>query len=200
MPSVYTELIQEGCSFNEFVMKCARAMGACVMMRDDPVSTPIPERFAPTDYYAMKLDESKKELSRLKEMSQEEAEDEAKNQFQTELKHLEERMEKNRQIYNKYNVMLQKIDRWIPPTEDHLGLKDFMKSQVKESMDFDCDARYYTNIVVENLTGESWRSKNINKLLGEIDYYYIENQKELTRVEARNVWVKQLRNSIMEEM
>ncbi len=49
MPTGYTHLIEEGCNLEEFVWACARAFGACVMMRDDSVDKPVPEKFEPSD-------------------------------------------------------------------------------------------------------------------------------------------------------
>jgi len=36
MPTGYTNCIKDGVTFEQFVWKCARAMGALVMMRDEP--------------------------------------------------------------------------------------------------------------------------------------------------------------------
>jgi hypothetical protein len=43
MPTGYTAAIGEGIEFDKFVMQCARAMGACVMMRDEPIGPKLRE-------------------------------------------------------------------------------------------------------------------------------------------------------------
>jgi hypothetical protein len=58
MPTGYTaKLMEEGQSFPEFAMRCARNFGALIMMRDESLDVPIPEQFEPSDYYRKKLSE-----------------------------------------------------------------------------------------------------------------------------------------------
>ena len=65
MPTGYTAtLMEKGQDFPDFVLLCARAMGATIMLRDEPLDAPIPE-FQPSDYSAKQLEESKEELARL---------------------------------------------------------------------------------------------------------------------------------------
>ena len=61
MPTGYTDLINNGCTFNEFVMGCARAFGATIDMRDEPLGAEIPEKFELSDYHSAKIDEAKRE-------------------------------------------------------------------------------------------------------------------------------------------
>jgi len=73
MPTGYTaKLMESGQTFQDFVMQCARAFGACVMMRDDPMDAPIPERFEPSDYNVKRLAEAKAELVKLQAMTNDE--------------------------------------------------------------------------------------------------------------------------------
>src|SRR5271168_1391855 len=51
MPTGYTEAIKDGISFQEFAMRCVRAMGVCITLRDEPSGAPIPERFEPSPSY-----------------------------------------------------------------------------------------------------------------------------------------------------
>lgn len=43
MTTGYTSIIEDGCSFAEYVWRCARAMGANIRMRDDSLDTPVRE-------------------------------------------------------------------------------------------------------------------------------------------------------------
>ena len=74
MPSAYTAAVSDGIDFKTFVLRCARAMGACVSMRDDPLDVPIPERFEPSDYHVRKTLEAEAQLETLRAMSPAEAE------------------------------------------------------------------------------------------------------------------------------
>jgi hypothetical protein len=74
MPTGYTAAIADDITFDEFVMGCAaRGMGALVM-RNEPASALIPERFEPSDYHTKKIAEANATLGRLAGMTADEAE------------------------------------------------------------------------------------------------------------------------------
>ena len=66
MPTGYTaELMEKGEPFNRFVMRCARAFGALIDLRDAQMDAPIPEKFEPSDYHVKALAKALAELERL---------------------------------------------------------------------------------------------------------------------------------------
>jgi hypothetical protein len=67
MPTGYTADVQNGTvtELRDFALSCARAFGACIMMRDDPPGTPIPDQFEPSSYYRIECEKAQAELSRL---------------------------------------------------------------------------------------------------------------------------------------
>ena len=71
MPTGYTAVIQDNLdiSMKDFALVCARAFGACVMMRDEPFDTPIPEEFVPDTYHTDKLKQFTDELNHLETAS-----------------------------------------------------------------------------------------------------------------------------------
>ena len=74
MPTGYTAELSEtpDMSFEAFAWKCARAMGVCIMQRDDSASTPIAMEETPCDYYAESLSAAEKDLIELRSMDTEE--------------------------------------------------------------------------------------------------------------------------------
>ena len=64
MPTGYTASVADGrvTEFAPFALQCARAMGALIMMRDEPHDAPIPERFEASDYYSKSLAEARERL------------------------------------------------------------------------------------------------------------------------------------------
>ena len=46
-------------------MDCARAFGACIMMRDESVDAPIPEEFKPSTYHIEELEKAKSDLKKV---------------------------------------------------------------------------------------------------------------------------------------
>jgi len=196
MPTGYTAGIEKGISFNKFVTGCARAFGACITMRDDSSNTKIPESFKPSDYHVKALKKASADLKLLQSMTTAATEKEAEKDFKIEVKERQKSIEKNNKLLSKYQDMLQKVNRWQPPTPKHVGLKDFMAKQISESIDWDCDNGYYADNPSKRLSGHEWLSKEVSKALRDISYHETENQKEIERSNGRTDWVQQLRESL----
>ena len=73
MPTGYTAGVADGSiiDFNEYALQCARNFGACILLRDEPLSSEIPE-FEPSDYHEKALTESKAGLSSFLAMNENE--------------------------------------------------------------------------------------------------------------------------------
>ena len=84
MPTGYTAIIDDNpkVSFSDFVLRCARGMGACITMREEPNDTPIPERFEPSDYYRDRVERLRGTLARLSSMSDADAQAEADAEYE----------------------------------------------------------------------------------------------------------------------
>lgn len=197
MATGYTSKIKDGISFKEFLLGCAKAFGACIEMRDDPMDTPIPDEFKISDYHIKRLTEIQSEFEFINRMTIDEAAIKAKEEYEQKRKYNEQQIKERDGLRLKYNDMLIKVKNWQPPTSDHFGLKDFMIQQITSSMDFDCGTTYYEK-PIELLTGEQWLLNKKQSLFNDIDYHTKEHQKEVDRVAQRNQWIKQLRESIKE--
>jgi len=171
-------------------------MGACIDMRDEPMDAPIPERFEPSDYSSKKIAEIEMELARLKAMSTEEASQAAKADYAAEIQRNSEAIQKAVDLRNKYQAMLAQVVGWEPPTSDHAGLKKFMLEQLQESMRFDCAEDYYRDHAPTLLSGERWKAAHIDKCKRDIAYHKNAHADEITRVDARNLWIAQLRKGL----
>lgn len=196
MPTGYTAAISEGITFNDFIMRCARGMGALIMMRDEPFDAPIPERFEPSDYHATKQAAAEAAMKRLREMSDEEAGSEARQDFERACAANVEAIEKNERLRDQYETMLAQVKAWNPPTADHHGLKKFMIEQITGSIDFDCDTSYYRQNAHERLSATAWREAKLAEAQRDYDYHSAEHRKEVERTESRNQWLKLLRESL----
>lgn len=199
MPSAYTESIKDRIAFNEFAMLCARAMGACIMMRDEPLSTPIPERFEPSDYHLNKSAALREVIARVEAMSTEEAEAAASENYRLESEANANAAQRADDVLAKYELMLQQVKAWTPPTEDHQGLREFMIEQIESSMRFDCDRTYYDRHQPVKQTGEQWKQQVLDKAMMDLRYHLAEHEKEIERTEARNKWIAELRQSLKVE-
>ena len=133
MPTGYTAAIADDITFDDFVMRCARGMGALVMMRDEPADAPIPERFEPSDYHLKRIAEASASLIRLAGMTEAETEQAASDAHETAVAEQAEAIHRKDMLYEKYNAMLAKVKAWKPPSDDHEGFKKFMVEQITGS-------------------------------------------------------------------
>jgi len=198
MPTGYTAAIADGISFNEFVMDCARAMGACITMRDEPSGTPIPEKFEPSTYHLEAKLAASDRLVELVLMPDEAADAKASEDYEEELSRWSGRIEELKQLSERYSQMLIQVVGWKPPTPDHEGLKKFMEDQIRQSIGWDCDISYYVKNPPVKLTGLQWRAKAREQAQRDYEYHNKNYQEEVERVADRNEWLAALRGSLVE--
>lgn len=198
MPTVYTAQIQEGISFEKFVMSCARAFGACITMRDDPADKPIPDEFKPSNYHQKCIKEIQKEISLIESYDDDKCESLAFNDYQNEKIYIENCIEEEKNLKKRYTVMFERVNNWNPPTSEHQGLKDFMIEQITSSIEFDCDTKYSEDELskLQLKSGTQWKSDKLIQLNDSLVYHTKQNAEEIERVNGRNLWIKQLRESL----
>jgi len=198
MPTGYTCDIAKDISFNQFVMNCARAFGACIEMRDDPMDKPIPKEFKPTSYHKKSLETAQKQMEKLLNMTPEQMARAAKREYKQEIKSTDEYIEEKKVLEAKYTAMLDKVVLWEPPSKEHHELKKFMIEQITGSIDFDCKLDYWIekrNKIVE-LSVKEWLAKEKKRIQWDIDYHTKEQKEEEERASGRTMWIKQLRESL----
>ena len=196
MPTGYTADIEKGITFNQYALSCARAFGACVTMRDDSSDTPIPEEFQPSDWNKKELAKAKAKLSSLNRTSVEESSQLAISEYETEMKRQEASIKKDRKLMAKYMAMLEAVNQWQPPTQEHIEFKTFMADQIERSLKFDGMEEYYNEHPPKLLSGEEWLTQKKAEAIRNIEYHTKEYQAEIDRVNIRNAWIKALRDSL----
>lgn len=200
MPTGYTSKIYEGneVSGKEFLMDCAKAFGACIMMRDDPANTPIPEEFKPSTYYAEQLNNAKIKLKRFQIMTIEEATNIVEKRYRDKIAENKKIRKERTEMKNRYLNTLADIYAWQPPTEEHVELKKFAIQQLEDSIKWDCgtDLDEYYPLDVEKELPQEYIDNQIKSCFHDIQYYSEEQEKENKRVAGRNKWIKDLRESL----
>ena len=194
MPSGYTAAIKDGITFSDFAMNCARAFGALISMRDEPLDAPIPERVEPTDYHAEKIKKAEERLSALIAMTAKELDAEAAEYWERETAYNKKAHEEAEELRKKYKAMAELINAWEPPTSAHVGLKEFMQSQIELSVNSDCNLSYLED--PEPISGELWLKSEMIKAAKEIEYGAKKHVEELARVDMHNKWLADLRGSL----
>lgn len=200
MPTGYTADVQSGkiTEFADFAMICARAFGATVLMRDDPLGKPIPQRFEASDYHEKAIDKTRVGLIRLRSLTPAQAAAERDAAEDERMKWRSEYEAKKLTQAARYRAMLAEVEKWNPPTPDHIGLKKFMAAQLKESLDFDCSPSdaYAKPLPVP----EDWLRQEMDKAEWDLAYHEKEHRKEVERTESRNKWLDDLRGSLTAQM
>jgi len=199
MPTGYTSDIYSGkeVSGKEFLMQCARAFGACITLRDEPMDAEIPEEFKPNDYHLKQIQKAKDELKKYQQMNNEDIKSAIDKEHREKITYNKEQLKNYSNMKNRYLNTLSEVLVWQPPTDQHIGLKEFAVQQLKDSIKHDCDGieKYYS-LDVKKETPEEYIKRNIEKCLKDIDYHSKEHQKEIDRTNGRTQWVKDLRNSL----
>lgn len=196
MPSGYTDAIKDDITFEQFTMNCARAMGACVTLRDEPGGGEgIPDSFEPSSYYQEKLAEDVADLEALDGITPDRCVAEATALYEASEAGRLERLSVKRKLEEKYRAMLARVEGWTPPTDEHIGLKQFMSEQITGSIDFDCDTSYSETKTVA-MTGEEWLATRVESLKKSIKYRTKEHAEEVKRAADRTTWIKDLRSSL----
>lgn len=200
MPTGYTIGIADGTTttFADYAMGCARAFGALVSMRDEPLRVPIPDKLEPsTSYNQKRLNETMAELHELRLMSDADAVAQAVSDFDASMKSRADSEAGRIARLARYNQMLAEAEAWEPPSRDHVEMKAFMVQQLKDSMKFDCsppNPAWDPEPVLQ--TGDEWRGDREQMLLRDVDYHTKQLAAEVERTGIRNEWLQQLRASL----
>ena len=196
MPTGYTaKLMEKGQTFQEYVLTCARAFGALIMMRDAPNDASIPDEFRPSNRHVEELEKEENKYIHLKSMTDDERIEFGQKAKRDEIKRNQEWLEKDQMENKRLNEMESQVLAWKPPTKDHEGLKDFMLQQINISK----NNENYILEAIEKATKKSpsdYYIEAVSKAQWNINYHTEEGKKEIERTNGRNEWIKQLRASI----
>lgn len=187
MPTGYTSGIENGMTFKEYATNCAKAFDANVLMRDLPMSAPI-KTYETDPYYVNKLLKTIKEKEEFLKLSEEQKRDLWIKEYKEYVTERTSWNNKNQLLREKYEAMLEKVNSFEPPTEDHVNYKEFMKSQIVESIKFDC----YVHEIKEQESFEDWLDIKLNGFEKDIAYYTEKNEKEISNNTGRNTWNEKL--------
>jgi len=199
MPTGYTTHIENGdiTIGKDFLMLCARAFEPCIEMKDKSLDTPIPKKFDECNYYFDKLKTAKLELQKYESMTYEEAKTESESEYIKRQNDASEEISKNKLIRERYMKILHEIEKWVPPTKDHNELKKFAIQQIKMSLPNDEDDEYWNSkLAIPMSSVKKWLKDNIDICLKDIEYYSKQMRKEKEKIQSRNNWIKDLRESL----
>jgi hypothetical protein len=194
MPTGYTAIIEEkNATFEEFVWRCARAFGALITMRDEPLDAPLPDRIEPSTVAEKLLAEAKAEVARFEAMTAEEAEKAAFADYTARATEYREAAARAADLRTRYASMRARVADWQPPTHEHEGLKKFMVDQLG-LCSRDGFGPWGAPPALE--TGGAWRIRRLTQAVRDVERYEQSVREECERTESRCHWLAALRESV----
>jgi len=193
MPTGYTEGILDGTTkdFNQFAKHCSRAF--IMHLRDEPMDSEYKKREV-SDYHIKAIEKAKAELKKADSLSDEELIIQEKNRLIESKKYHLDRKEKIKNDKIKLELFLGKAKSYIPPTEKHQGIADFMIEQLEKTIDFDCNSTYHIDKLktidseIENVKASVIRAELKAKATKDIAYHTKEHKADVKRCEEHNKW------------
>lgn len=196
----YIYLVKEGkTTFRKFALECARQLSPVVYteMEELPSGTPIPDEFKPHPYHKEEIERAKKNLERAKAMTIEEAEIKVEGIYNECIRSNNETRKKREETRVRYESMLEKVRAWDPPTPDHTNLKDFMISELEQSIERDCPTSCLSE--PERQTGEEYKAILIRQAESDIARHEKGWEEDVKGAREITDWVRALKDSLPEE-
>jgi hypothetical protein len=190
MPTGYTHDIttNPNLTARAFILRCARAFGACVAQRDEDTDVPPRHREMGT-YEAECAKKAQAAVAESSSITLEQAAVLARADFNSNLKRWRESQERKVSDRCRYLEMREQIEAWVPPTEDHAELRKFMLSQIDESIRFDCD---YDWPAPTPKTSAEWLAARKQNDVDELARAEKGLADETERVRKANAWIEAL--------
>jgi hypothetical protein len=206
MPTGYTAPVGDGkmTEFADYALNCARAFGALIMLRDSDQSLEATKRYiaaeaynhaAEDSYHVRSLATAKTKVASLKAMTDEEIMAAAQAARDERLAANEQYRQEKALTQQRYEAMIAKVEGWEPPTEDHGKFKEFMLSQLTESISFDCGDFDWPAPELP-ATPAIWRAQQLAQTYQEIARAELSIAEEQARNEERRSWVTNLVESL----
>lgn len=200
MATGYTHDVQNGkiTDFDTFAKQCIRAMGVCIMQRDDGADAKLETTFKASQYSAKRAVKDRQELMKFASMNAAQILSWGKKEKTQNIKYHKDRIAQAMQEKERYEVMLGKVLGWTPPTKEHDGFKSFMIEQLKTSIDFDCDTEYHEKELrkIENISVFEAFSKKLEEMARSIGYSVKSQHEEDERTKSRQKYMDDFLKSL----
>lgn len=206
MPTGYTAGIIDGNikTFRDFAKICMRAFGATVHMKDESLDKEYEIRKVDS-YYKENLNSKESELIETKARSIEEIVEARKKVIEEDIERYTVKIKKMTLDKKKFDEILSDVNKWEPPTEDHIEFKKFMQTQIIDAIKYDCDIDYYSKKKAEleaayksDINASIIKNEEINSIKKDIEYYKERLISQEESANESNKWVEALFESINE--
>lgn len=207
MPTAYgATAIDKKMGLRNYALMCTRAIDVCASLRDEPLSTPIPEKFeAKNDvnlvYHTKILAEDRQELERLLAMTEHEKIVFGQASLVKDRKERQDLLDETLKTNLYFTTLKTEAETWEPPTEKHTGLKKFMLEQIVLNID---STDYQEKELAKALsaTAMDYYDEAVHTAQYGIGYHQDRLKEKIERnntTDYRNEWLKDLRDSLPKE-
>lgn len=137
MPTGYTAYIEDGSitTGKEFLKLCSRAFGVAIDLKEEPLSVPTPEYVEPDNYYKDRYNKAVVDLNAALSMTAEEAREKMRQSHEESVAHAKSYLTTLEEKNRLYASVREQVESWLPPTKDHIAIKDFALNQIDISID-----------------------------------------------------------------
>lgn len=170
-----------------FALRCARAMGACIMMRDEPMDKEPPKQFEPhLDYHTERLEAAEKRLAELSTMTPEQREEAAEADWRRRVESQRKYDEEDDTEYARIKAMHEGVSAWKGAPE---GLREFMLEQL--GMSLERGAKHY-DLLGKKLSTREWYDDAFKRAVEDVGRAHENIARERALTDSRNAWLAQL--------
>jgi hypothetical protein len=203
MPTGYTAGILDGkiTTFDQFAKRCMRAFGATIHMRDDDMDAEYHPR-TPSDYHSEAIIKAENTLKDLINLSDEQIVAKEKEDLEKSKEYHIEAIKKVQSGYSSMKAILDSARSYVPPTEEHTGIKDFMIQQLVDTIKHDCDTSYHDKELkaiedkLANLDAAKIRESLKEAAERNLKYHIEQYDSDIKGCDKTNKWVQNFLESL----
>jgi hypothetical protein len=198
MTGYTSKLCEEGQTFEEFTLQCARAFGVLSSLRDESLDSKIPDQLKPDTHYQDALADAIDEHNKLSTMTSDQSEKYGASLIKKHLTYLEQARNKTKLIRERILSMIEKVNSWVPPTDKHIDLKNFMLEQLQRTLEVDGDVSYYDTEIAANSVASAKEiyQEFLEAAASVVEFYNKKLIEEQKRTAKTNEWLTALRTSL----
>lgn len=195
MPNGFTSALYDGDqSLRDYLMGVGRGMSFSIMQRDEG-NGPVRLLDEKSSWYSKALREAQQRLDYLIDMTTDQIVAQCSKEYSEACSSWKKYNEEQDAIKSRYEYMLAQVEEWnCPPVLS--STKESAIKYIEESLDYDC--KHYTP-QPQNFTPEEWHEREIKNTKDNIEYYRLEEAKEIARHKERNMYIKTFLDSLPEE-
>jgi hypothetical protein len=187
-------IIDNGLDFKQSMLLFARGIGYLVGMRDEPLSSPLPETIPVDDAYNReRLAEAEALIAKIEGMSVEERQAYGAQLKRDRIALCEREYAKEEAEENKINDLAEQVKMWVVPKELE-SLRNFALQQLDSSRGLCYWEGELTHVL--EISPEQFVDQLLKHARRDVVYHNEQMEKDRERIAQSNTWLKLLREHL----